>query len=334
MFGFENMLHSEFTELPFKIMFLTIIFLFGICIGSFLNVVIIRLPNHESLIKRSSHCMTCQAKIRPIDLIPVFSWLFLRGKCHSCGAKISSRYPIVESLNGILFVLTFIVLDINAGSIITCVLMSLLIVVGFMDWDTMEIDMIMVGIIFALTIPAILFTDETDMIFKMIGVIFVCAMILLYVILSRIESWGKLDDELIIGCIILGITLIAALLIKDQAIRSRLVGALSVSVPFFIIGEISRIFIRKKTGEDFRAIELGDTYLMFACGALLGTRAVIVSAFVGIITAAVVGLLYKKITGQSKFAFGPYLSIGAAFGALWGDRLAQWYIDFITYTPQ
>ncbi len=53
MFGFENMLHSEFTDMPFKIMFLSIVFLFGICIGSFLNVVILRLPRHESLIKRS-----------------------------------------------------------------------------------------------------------------------------------------------------------------------------------------------------------------------------------------------------------------------------------------
>ena len=75
MFGFEDMLHSEYTDLPFKLEFYTIVFLFGICIGSFLNVVIIRLPRHESLIKRSSHCMTCGTKIRPIDLIPVFSWL-------------------------------------------------------------------------------------------------------------------------------------------------------------------------------------------------------------------------------------------------------------------
>ncbi len=160
MFGFENMLHNEFTELPFKIMFLTVIFLFGICIGSFLNVVIIRLPRDESLIKRSSHCMTCGTKIRPIDLIPVFSWIFLRGKCHNCGEKISPRYPIVESLNGILYVLTFIILDINAKAIITCLLMSLLIVVGFMDWDTQLIDMKIVIPIFLLSIPAALFTDD------------------------------------------------------------------------------------------------------------------------------------------------------------------------------
>lgn len=271
MFGFEDMLHSEFTEWPFKVMFYSIIFLLGISIGSFLNVVILRLPRHESLIKSSSRCMTCGAKIRPIDLIPVFSWLFLRGKCHSCGEKISPRYPIVESLNGLLYVLTFAVLDINAKAIITCVLISLLIVVGFMDWDTMEIDMIIVALIFLLAIPSAIFTE-------------------------------------------------------DASIKSRIIGALVISVPFFIIGEISRIFIRKKTGEDFRAIELGDTILMFAAGALLGTQAIIVSAFVGILLAAIGGIAYKAVTGESKLAFGPYLSMGIAIAALWGGSIANWYI--------
>ena len=145
MLDFKDMLHNEYTTMSFKLIFLGIVFLFGIAIGSFLNVVILRVPKGESLIKRSSHCMTCGAKIRPIDLIPVFSWLMLRGKCHNCGEKISARYPIVESLNGFLYILSFWVLDINAKAIITCLLMSLLIVVGFMDWDTMEINEIVLA---------------------------------------------------------------------------------------------------------------------------------------------------------------------------------------------
>ncbi len=279
MFGFENMLHNEFTELPFKIMFLTVIFIFGIVIGSFLNVVIIRLPRDESLIKRSSHCMTCGTKIRPIDLIPVFSWIFLRGKCHNCGEKISPRYPIVESLNGILYVLTFMILDINAKAIITCLLMSLLIVVGFMDWDTQLIDMKIVIPIFLLAIPAAIFTDDVPLV-------------------------------------------------------HRIIGALAISVPFFIIGEVSRPIIRKTKGEDFRAIELGDTYLMFAAGALLGTQAIIVSALLGIVAAAIFGVIIKLVTKDSKFAFGPYLSIGIAVAMIWGNDIAQWYIGLLTYQPQ
>ncbi|MBR3970791.1 MAG: prepilin peptidase [Ruminococcus sp.] len=283
MSDFANMLNDPYTELPFKIMFLTIVFLFGICIGSFLNVVILRLPKEDpeerSLTKRSSHCMTCGTPIRPIDLIPVFSWIFLRGKCHSCGKKISVRYPIVESLNGILYVLTFMILDINAKAIITCVLMSLLIVIGFMDWDTQTIDLVIVGLIFLLAVPAAIFTDDVKLI-------------------------------------------------------HRVIGAFAVSLPFFIIGEVSRPFIRKKYGEDFRAIEEGDTELMFAAGALLGTQAVIVSAFIGIMVAAVCGIIIKAITKDSKFAFGPYLSIGIAAAMLWGNDIAGWYLSLLTAQPQ
>lgn len=272
---FTNMLHDEFISPLFKISFYTVLFLFGISIGSFLNVVILRLPRNESLIKRSSHCMTCGTKIRARDLIPVFSWIALKGKCHSCGEKISPRYPVVESLNGFLFVLTFWVLDINAESIITCILMSLLVIVGFMDWDTMEIDERILGLIALLAIPSYIFTNQAT-------------------------------------------------------IEQRIIGALIISVPFFIIGEISRIFIKKKFGEDFRAIELGDTLLMIVAGAYLGTKAIIVSAFLGIIIGAIAGLINKIISGESKFAFGPFLSIGIAIGALWGNGIAQWYINLLT----
>lgn len=274
MTGFKNMLHNEFTELPFQLTFLGMIFILGICIGSFLNVVIIRLPRGESLIKRSSHCMTCGTKIRPIDMIPVFSWLFLRGKCHSCGEKISPRYPIVEALNGALYVLTFWVLDINAEAIITCIIMSLLVVVGFMDWDTMEINEIILTVILLLAVPMALVTSE--------------------------------------------ITII-----------NRIIGAFVISVPFFLIGEISRPIIRKKFGEDFRAIELGDTLLMLTAGAVLGTKAVIVSTLIGIVAAALGGVINKMVSGESKFAFGPFLAIGIAIGLLWGNEIADWYIGFL-----
>lgn len=279
MFEFKNMLHDEFTALTFQLTFLGLVFLFGICIGSFLNVVIIRLPRGESLIKRSSHCMTCGTKIRPIDMIPVFSWLFLRGKCHSCGEKISPRYPVVEALNGLLYVLSFWVLDINAEAIITCALMSLLLVVGFMDWDTMEISEIILAIILLLAVPLAIFTDEVS-------------------------------------------------------IASRIIGAFVISVPFFLIGEISRPIIRKKIGEDFRAIELGDTLLMVAAGAVLGTKAVIVSTLIGIVAAALGGVINKMVSGESKFAFGPFLAIGIAVGLLWGNEIADWYIGLLKNSVQ
>jgi leader peptidase (prepilin peptidase)/N-methyltransferase len=76
---------------------------FGMCIGSFLNVVIYRLPRGENLSKPPSHCPKCNHFIRWYDNIPVFGWIFLRGKCRDCKESISIRYPIVEALCGCIF---------------------------------------------------------------------------------------------------------------------------------------------------------------------------------------------------------------------------------------
>jgi leader peptidase (prepilin peptidase)/N-methyltransferase len=76
---------------------------FGLLIGSFLNVVVWRVPRGESVVSPASHCPSCDASISPRDNIPVLSWLLLRGRCRSCGAHISRRYPLVELATGVLF---------------------------------------------------------------------------------------------------------------------------------------------------------------------------------------------------------------------------------------
>jgi leader peptidase (prepilin peptidase) / N-methyltransferase len=75
----------------------------GLVIGSFLNVVAYRLPRGESLVAPPSHCPGCDTPIKPWDNIPLLSWLFLRGRCRSCGERISPRYPLVEVITGLLF---------------------------------------------------------------------------------------------------------------------------------------------------------------------------------------------------------------------------------------
>ena len=78
---------------------------FGLIIGSFVNVIVWRVPRGESVVRPSSACPACHAAIRPWDNIPVLSWFVLRGRCRDCGTRISSRYPLVEAATGILFVL-------------------------------------------------------------------------------------------------------------------------------------------------------------------------------------------------------------------------------------
>ncbi len=83
------------------------IFAFGCCIGSFLNVVIFRLPLQRSIIYPSSRCLKCNSKINWFDNIPIFSWLILKGECRFCKNKISFQYPLIESLTGVLFLVSF-----------------------------------------------------------------------------------------------------------------------------------------------------------------------------------------------------------------------------------
>ena len=117
-------------------MTLLFVALFGLVIGSFLNVVIHRLPRDLSLVHPPSSCPGCGARIRPYDNIPVLSYIVLRGKCRACGHRISPQYPAVEALTAAGFVLVYlhggraVGLELVAG----CVFTSALIALGFIDF--------------------------------------------------------------------------------------------------------------------------------------------------------------------------------------------------------
>jgi leader peptidase (prepilin peptidase)/N-methyltransferase len=116
-----------------------IVCLFGIVIGSFLNVCIYRIPKKETIVTERSHCMSCGYQLSWYDMVPVASWLALRGKCRKCKAKISAQYPIVEAANGILYVLIFWICGIQPVSILYCLLASALLVLSVIDFRTYEI---------------------------------------------------------------------------------------------------------------------------------------------------------------------------------------------------
>jgi leader peptidase (prepilin peptidase) / N-methyltransferase len=107
----------------------------GALLGSFLNVVIHRLPRGESLITPGSHCPGCDAPVRPIDNIPLLSWLLLRGRCRSCGAPISARYPAVELLTAAAFAAVVAVRGFDAGLWLELPFVACLIALAGIDLD-------------------------------------------------------------------------------------------------------------------------------------------------------------------------------------------------------
>jgi len=115
------------------------VFVLGLLIGSFLNVCIYRIPIEQSIVKPPSHCMSCGERLKILDLIPVFSYLFLKGRCRHCKEKFSPRYLFVELITAVVFVVLLMKYYNPVEFIASIFLMSILIVVLFIDFDHMII---------------------------------------------------------------------------------------------------------------------------------------------------------------------------------------------------
>jgi len=114
---------------------LAVVFLFGIIFGSFLNVLIYRLPRDISIVKPGSHCPKCKEPVKPYDNIPILSYLILRGKCRHCGTKISPRYMLVELLAGLLAVASVYYFGLNVKGIVAAYLSFVFVAVFFIDLE-------------------------------------------------------------------------------------------------------------------------------------------------------------------------------------------------------
>jgi leader peptidase (prepilin peptidase)/N-methyltransferase len=132
---------------PFLAAYFTLlVFVFGACVGSFLNVCIYRIPNEESVVRPRSRCPTCRTMIRWYDNIPLMSWIVLRGKCRACGVAISPRYYLVELLTGLLFLLLWNRYGADPLTPVLMLAVSGLILGTFVDFDHMILpDRVTIG---------------------------------------------------------------------------------------------------------------------------------------------------------------------------------------------
>ncbi|HEX3076747.1 MAG TPA: prepilin peptidase [Lachnospiraceae bacterium] len=115
------------------------IFLYGIIIGSFLNVCIYRIPRKENIVTTPSHCMNCGYQLKWYDLLPLLSFIQIKGRCRSCKTKLSLQYPLVELCNGVLYIIIFLANGFHIESVLYCLATSTLLVISFIDFKTFEI---------------------------------------------------------------------------------------------------------------------------------------------------------------------------------------------------
>ncbi|HHU74866.1 MAG TPA: prepilin peptidase [Clostridiales bacterium] len=184
-----------------------IVFLYGIVIGSFLNVCIYRIPEGTSVVTERSHCMKCNRQLKWFELIPVFSYLFLGGRCRTCKTRISIQYPMIEALNGILYVLVFYLYGWNSFgeiflSIAYCLIMSALIVLSVIDLRTniipfgINIFILVIGLVIVL-VKYFYFEKSMKLVLEhIIGFFAISFLLFLLFYLSRGRAIGGGDVKL------------------------------------------------------------------------------------------------------------------------------------------
>ena len=161
-----------------------LIFIFGLIIGSFLNVVIYRLPEEKSLVKPRSHCTNCGTTLKVFDLIPIFSYLINKGKCRYCGEKISLQYPLIEFLTAVLFLINYINFGLTIKTIVYLYLIALLIAAAVIDYQRQIIPNkityagFISGVFFAIVFNYI--SIQTAIIGSLIPALFLLLIILIY----------------------------------------------------------------------------------------------------------------------------------------------------------
>ncbi len=267
--------------------------IFGAIIGSFLNVVIHRVPNEESVVFPNSRCPSCGGVIAFYDNIPVLSYLILGGKCRHCKTHISFRYPAVELLTAALFV-----------------------AVAWHDGMGVRLPF---DLVFVSALLALVFIDAEHMILPNVitypGIVFALVARLAIPFLTRTPHFDDLPS-LINGPF-------EGMPIWVASLGGAVIGALAGGGSLWLMGWI---------WEKLRGVEamgLGDVKMMFMVGAYLGWRLTILTIFVGVLTGSIVGVLLmarqRERNMQMLLPFGIFLGIGAIASLLFGSQVVNWY---------
>jgi len=265
----------------------------GAMIGSFLNVVIHRLPREQSIVFPNSTCPRCHAKIKAYDNIPIVSFLILRGQCRSCGAPISPRYPAVEALTAFLF--------------------------AAVTWHDGWSFALAFDLAFAASILALIFIDAEHMLLPNAitypGILFA---LITRAVIPHFAGPNHFDDlpQLI--------TLFPpAYPAWTVSLIGAAIGALAGGGSLWLMG-----FLWEKL-RGVEAMGLGDVKMMLMVGAYLGWRLTILTILISALSGSLAGVSMMLRRGsrhmQMILPFGIFLGIGSIVSLLIGARIIEWY---------
>ncbi len=343
-------------ELPlsYTITFIVMAFILGSVIGSFLNVVILRTPLKQSIVVNRSHCMTCGNQLKNIDLIPIFSYIFLGGKCRFCKSKISPRYWIVELTTAVMYTISICTLGVSIELLYAIVLIPVLIVASGIDIDHMQIPYTCSAIIAVLGIISI-FTDGCPWHEHLLGVVVVGVP---FAIFAMVGAMGGGDLQLMAAAgLLLGWRIIPA------AAIGIVLGAISggitlLSVPKKLKAEtkdaVEKIAVEwyENQKENGFTVAEGKSDVLFGnifkgkCDIsvecideklwsgkpdvdALNERINELAAKDFAISIVIEGDKIKSVNCKKQIVFGPYLSVGIAAGYLFGQQIIDWYLGLM-----
>lgn len=278
--------HSEIV-LPPQIIG-TFVFVFGLLIGSFLNVCISRLPEGKSVVRPASRCPKCQTPIKPYDNVPVLSYLFLLGKCRACKARISFLYPAVELITAVLFLVCYLVFGQTVVAAKWAAFSAILVVLVFTDWC------------------ARLLPDKVNFTGLAIGLLFS------FFVLPQDGAALSLANHMF------DFPPPAPVLSYADAV----IGASAGGGILWLVGE-AYFRLRGREGMGF-----GDVKMMLMAGAFLGFRRTLLTILLGSLLGALLGgvfMLASRKGSDYELPFGSFLGIAALLVVFFGTPVISWY---------
>ena len=267
----------------------------GAIIGSFLNVVIHRIPLEQSIVFPNSACPSCRTPLRAYDNIPILSFLILRGRCRSCRNPISIRYPIVEALTALLFVAVALRDGISYALPFDLAFVAALIALIFIDAEHMILPNV-------ITYPGIIFAVMTR------------------IALPYLVGPEQFDD-------------LPGLLARMPQLPVWSVSLIGAGIGAVVGG--GSLWLMGFLWEKLRGVEamgLGDVKMLALVGAFLGWQGVLVTLFFGALSGSIVGIALMRrgsVDMRSKLPFGVFLALGGLVALFFGEALAAWYVGLL-----